>query len=106
MKTTKQTRPPLQPLGDRVLLRQVEQGERKIGQLIIPQGAIIDAPTAVVITLGDGQPDAGQTTKHSFRVTVGDLVVLPPHQAPTIKLDGVRYQIRRESDILGVLPKP
>ena len=65
--------PTFRPLGDRVLVQPIEEGEVKKGGIIIPDTAKEKPQEAKVIAIGTG------------------------------KIDGTQYQVLREDDILGIL---
>jgi chaperonin GroES len=92
------------PLGDRVLLSEIEVKEQKIGGIIIPDSVKQeDITRAVVESVGPGiYTQSG--TLIPMNVEVGDEVIIPPyHQGQEIKLGGKKYTLLRESEILMVL---
>ena len=93
------------PLGDRVLLTELE-GEisQTAGGIIIPDSAKSeDVKRAKVEAVGDGLfTQAGVSIPMS--VKVGDEVILPPyHQGVEIKVGGNKYLLLRESELLMVI---
>lgn len=91
-----------QPLGDRVLVKPVEEAEQEVGGIIIPDSAKEKPQQGEVIALGAGAKEEDGSDK-VFNVKEGDIVLLPKYGGTEIKLDGITYQIMREDDILGVL---
>ena len=94
----------VKPLGDRVLLSEIEVQEQKIGGIIIPDSAKTeDVKRAKVESVGPGiYTQSGVAIPMS--VEVGDEVILPPyHQGQEIKIGGNKYIILRESEILMVI---
>jgi chaperonin GroES len=92
------------PLGDRVLLSEIEVQEQKIGGIIIPDSVKLeDVKRATVESVGPGiYTQSG--TLIPMNVEVGDEVILPPyHQGQEVKLGGKKYLLLRESEILMVL---
>jgi chaperonin GroES len=94
------------PLGDRVLLSEVEAQEEKktASGIIIPDSAKTDdVKRARVEAVGDGLfTQAGVAIPMS--VKVGDEVILPPyHQGQEIKVNGNKYILLRESELLMVI---
>lgn len=94
-----------QPLGDRVLLKESEkQNDKTAGGIIIPDSAKLeDVKRATVIKVGPGiYTQSG--TLIPMSVTEGDEIILPPyHQGQEVKINGEKYTLLRESEILMVL---
>ena len=90
------------PLGDRVLVKRVEEEEKTKGGIIIPDTAKEKPQQGKVIAVGTGKIDE-KGNKIPFNVKKGDKVLMPKYGGTEIKLDGKEYQIMREEDILGVL---
>lgn len=92
----------IQPLGDRVLVEPVKEGEQKKGGIIIPDSAKEKPTEGKVIAIGTGKvDDSGK--KIPFNVKVGDKVLMPKYGGTEVKFDGHEYQIMREEDILGII---
>ena len=93
------------PLGDRVLLKEIEgEAQTTASGIIIPDSAKTeDVKRAKVESVGPGiYTQSGVAIPMS--VEVGDEVILPPyHQGQEIKIGGNKYIILRESEILMVL---
>lgn len=94
----------VKPLGDRVLLKENQKEEKTASGIIIPDTvAKEDVKTAKVISVGPGlYTQAG--TLIPMNVAVGDEVIMPPyHQGQEIKLNGEKYVLLRESELLMVI---
>ena len=93
------------PLGDRVLLTELEpEVTQTAGGIIIPDSVRNeDVKRAKVESVGPGiYTQAG--TLIPMNVEVGDEVILPPyHQGVEIKINGNKYTLLRESEILMVV---
>ena len=93
------------PLGDRVLLKEIEgEAQTTASGIIIPDSAKTeDVKRARVESVGPGiYTQSGVAIPMS--VEVGDEVILPPyHQGQEIKIGGNKYIILRESEILMVI---
>jgi len=93
------------PLGDRVLLSELEaESSKTAGGIIIPDSAKSeDVKRARVEAVGDGiYTQSGVSIPMS--VKVGDEVILPPyHQGVEIKVGGNKYILLRESELLMVI---
>jgi len=88
------------PLGDRVLVKPIEEEEQVKGGIIIPDSAKEKPTTAEVLALGNGKKE-GET--YEFSVKVGDRVIISKYGGTQVKLDDQEYTILREDDILGII---
>lgn len=94
----------IKPVGDRILLQPVEESESVKGGIIIPDTAKEKPQNAKVMALGSGKKDKnGQTVP--FEVNVGDVVLMSKYGGTEVKLDGTKYVLAREDDILGIITK-
>ncbi|MDD4892002.1 MAG: co-chaperone GroES [Phycisphaerae bacterium] len=92
----------VQPLDDRVLIEQSEAEERTAGGILLPDAAKEKPQRGEIVAVGQGKLlDDGK--RAAMTVKVGDQVVYGKYSGNEIKLDGTKYVIVRESDILGVL---
>ncbi len=92
----------IKPIGDRVLIKPLDEKEVKKGGIIIPDSAKEKPQEGEVVALGTGKLDeAGK--KIEFTVKKGDKVLISKYGGTEVKFDGVAYQILREDDILGIL---
>ena len=90
------------PLGDRVLVKRVEEEEKTKGGIIIPDTAKEKPQQGKVIAAGTGKVrDDG--TRQRPDVKAGDLILFGKYSGQEIKLDGEEYLIMREEEILGVI---
>jgi chaperonin GroES len=90
------------PLGDRVLVRRVEEEEKTKGGIIIPDTAKEKPQEGEVLAAGPGaRDDSGKV--HPLDVRVGDRILFGKWSGTEVKLDGEDLIIMKESDILGVL---
>ena len=92
----------IRPLGDRVLVKPIEEAEVKKGGLIIPDTAHEQPQEGEVIAVGTGKRD--ENGKHlDVVVKKGDKVRISKYGGPEVKLDGNTHLIMREDDILGII---
>ncbi|RAK57603.1 co-chaperone GroES [Phenylobacterium deserti] len=90
------------PLGDRVLVKRVEEEAKTKGGIIIPDTAKEKPQEGEVIAVGPGaRDDNGKVT--ALDVSVGDRILFGKWSGTEVKLDGEDLLIMKESDILGVL---
>ena len=92
----------IKPIGDRVLVQHIEEKEQVRGGIIIPDSAKEKPQEAKVIALGTGKK--GEDGKIvAFEVKVGDKVLISKYGGTEVKIEGEKYTLVREDDILGVI---
>jgi chaperonin GroES len=90
------------PLGDRVLVRRVEEEQKTKGGIIIPDTAKEKPQEGEVIAVGPGaRDDHGHV--HALDLKQGDRILFGKWSGSEIKLDGEDLLIMKESDVLGVI---
>ena len=90
------------PLGDRVLVKRVEEETTTKGGIIIPDPAKEKPQEGEVLAVGPGGRDEdGDYIK--MDVQVGDRILFGKWSGTEVKIDGDDLIIMKESDILGVL---
>jgi len=92
----------LKPLGDRVVLKLVEQEEKTRGGILLPDTAKEKPQKGAVLAVGSGKMlDSGE--KIPLDVQVGDKVIFGRYSGTEIKVEGEEYLIVSERDILAVV---
>jgi len=92
----------VRPLHDRILVQRLEEGEQKVGGIIIPDSAREKPQRGKVIAAGNGKmTDDGDRLK--LDVKAGDTILFGKYSGQEIKLDGVEYLIMKEDDVLAAL---
>jgi chaperonin GroES len=90
------------PLGDRVLVRRIEEEEKTKGGIIIPDTAKEKPQEGKVIAVGKGKiNDDGKVVP--LTVKAGDKILFGKYSGSEVKVDGNEYLIMREDDILGII---
>ena len=90
------------PLHDRIIVQRLEEGEQKIGGIIIPDSAKEKPQQGKVISVGAGKvKDDGKRVP--LDVKAGDLILFGKYSGQEIKLDGEEYLIMREDEVLAVI---
>jgi len=92
------------PLGDRVLIKRVEEEEKTKGGIIIPDTAKEKPQEGKVIATGPGARDDNGKVQ-PLDVKAGDLILFGKWSGTEVKIDGDDLLIMKESDILGVVEK-
>jgi chaperonin GroES len=89
------------PLHDRVLVRRVAEAETVRGGIIIPDTAKEKPQEGVVVAVGTGRYEKGQTIP--LAVKEGDRVLFGKYAGSEIKIDGEELLILKEDEIFGIL---
>jgi chaperonin GroES len=92
----------VRPLHDRIIVQRLDEGEQKIGGIIIPDSAKEKPQQGKVIAAGQGKTkDDGKRVP--LDVKAGDVILFGKYSGQEIKLDGEEYLIMREDEVLAVL---
>ena len=92
----------IRPLHDRIIVQRLEEGEQKIGGIIIPDTAKEKPQQGRVIAAGNGKVnDEGKRVP--LDVKAGDLILFGKYTSQEVKLDGEEYLIMREDELLAVI---
>src|SRR6266576_7214929 len=90
----------VRPLHDRLIIQRLDEGEQKVGGIIIPDSAKEKPQQGKVIAAGNGKSkDDGKRIK--LDVKAGDRILFGKYSGQEIKLDGEEYIIMREDEVLG-----
>ena len=90
------------PLGDRVVIRRVEEEAKTKGGIIIPDTAKEKPQEGEVISVGPGARDE-DGKRIPIDVVAGDRILFGKWSGSEVKIDDEDILIMKESDILGVL---
>ena len=97
-----QTKVRIRPLHDRVIVLRLDEGEQKVGGIIIPDTAKEKPQEGEVIAVGNGKLlDNG--TKVPLDVKAGDKILFGKYSGTDIKIDGEEYLILREDEVLAIV---
>ena len=91
----------LVPLGDRVVLKQVEAEETTASGIVLPGQAQEKPQQAEVIAVGPGGVVNGKEVK--MEVAVGDKVIYSKYSGTEVKLENEEYIVVKQSDILAIV---
>ena len=90
------------PLGDRVLVKRVEEESKTKGGIIIPDTAKEKPQEGEVIAVGPGARDeAGKV--QPLDVKAGDRILFGKWSGTEVRIDGQDLLIMKESDVLGIV---
>ena len=87
----------IKPLADRVLIKPAPAEEKTIGGIIIPDSAKEKPLRGEIVAVGNGTKDEEMVVKP------GDTVLYGKYAGTELELDGEKYLIMRQSDVLAVL---
>lgn len=92
----------LKPLGDRVVVKVIEEEEqRTAGGIVLPDTAKEKPQKGEVIAVGSGKLlDNGERVP--LEVKVGDRIIFAKYGGTEVKVNGTEYLILRENDILAI----
>jgi chaperonin GroES len=90
------------PLHDRIIVSRIEEGEQKIGGIIIPDTAKEKPQQGKVKAVGKGKfKEDG--SRQPLDVKDGDTILFGKYSGQEIKIDGEEYLIMREDEVLAIL---
>jgi chaperonin GroES len=92
----------IRPLNDRVMVLRVEEEQKTVGGIIIPETAKEKPQEGKVIAVGPGKLDE-KGKRMGMDVKAGDRILFGKYSGNEVKVDGVEHLIMREEDILAVI---
>ena len=92
----------VRPLHDRIIVQRLDEGEQRVGGIIIPDTAKEKPQQGKVVAAGKGKAkDDGKLLP--LDVKAGDTILFGKYSGQDIKIDGEEYLIMREDEVLAVL---
>ena len=91
----------VRPLHDRIIVERIEEGEQKVGGIIIPDTAKEKPQQGKVIAVGLGKREKAERVP--LDVKEGETILFGKYSGQDIKIDGEEYLIMREDEVLAVL---
>jgi len=102
--TTTKVAVKVRPLHDRIIVQRIDEGEQKVGGIIIPDTAKEKPQQGKVIAVG-----AGKTNDEGKRIALdvkeGDTILFGKYSGQEIKIEGDEHLIMREDEVLAILDK-
>ena len=92
----------IRPLHDRLIVRRLDEGEQKVGGIIIPDSAKEKPQQGEVIAAGVGALNK-EGKRVPLDVKAGDRILFGKYTSPEVKLNGEEYLIMREDEVLAVI---
>lgn len=92
----------LKPLGDRVVIRVLEQEEKTASGIFLPDTAKEKPSQGEIVAVGPGKlQDDGKRV--ALDVKVGDKIIFSKYAGTEVKFEGTKYLIVSERDILAII---
>ena len=93
---------PIEPLGDKVVLLPIDEGEQMYGNIIVPDAGNERPEIGIVMAVGEGRvTNDGMIIKNQLEV--GQKVIVPKFGAQLVAIENETYVIASENDILGII---
>ena len=93
---------PIEPLGDRIVLLPIDEGEQQYGSIIVPDMGKEKPEMGTVMAVGEGRvTNNGAIIKNQLEE--GQIVMVPKFGAQTVVVEGETYIIASENDVLGII---
>ena len=92
----------LKPLGDRIVIKVIEDTEQTSGGIFIPDSEKEKPQKGEVVAVGEGKMNE-KGEREPMDVKVGDVVLYAKYAGTDIKMDGVEYKILSVKDALAVI---
>ncbi len=92
----------LKPLGDRIVIKVIEDTEQTSGGIFIPDSAKEKPQKGEVIAVGLGKLNE-KGEREPMDIKVGDTVLYAKYAGTDIKMDGVEYKILSIKDALAII---
>jgi chaperonin GroES len=91
----------LKPLGDRLIVRAIEEEETTASGIVLPDTAKEKPQKGKVLAVGDGKINEDTGKRTPLDVAVGDEVLYSKYGGTEIKVEGEELLVLRESDVLA-----
>ena len=92
----------VRPLHDRIIVQRLEEGEQKVGGIIIPDSAKEKPQQGKVVAVGNGKADK-DGKRIALDVKQGDTILFGKYSGQEVRVDGEDYLIMREDEVLAVI---
>ena len=93
---------PIIPLGDRVVLLPLDEGEQQYGSIIVPDMGKEKPEIGTVMAVGEGRV-TNQGAIIQNQLEIGQEVIVPKFGAQVVVVENETYIIASENDVLGVI---
>ena len=90
------------PLHDRIIVQRIDEGEQKVGGIIIPDSAKEKPQQGKVIAVGKGRILENGSVR-ALDLKAGDKVLFGKYSGTEVKVDGEELLVMKEDDIMAVI---
>lgn len=101
MATATKSKAKIQPLGDRVVIRPLEEAEQMRGGLYIPDTAKEKPQEGEIVAVGPGRFEKNERVPMELKV--GQRVLYGKYSGTEVTIEDEEYLIIKESDVLAVI---
>ncbi|MGC9221058.1 MAG: co-chaperone GroES [Solirubrobacteraceae bacterium] len=91
----------LKPLGDRLIVRAIDEQETTASGIVLPDTAKEKPQKGKVLAVGEGKMNEDTGKRTPLEVQVGDEVLYSKYGGTEVKVDGEDLLVLRESDVLA-----
>ena len=91
----------LKPLGDRLIVKPIEEEETTASGIVLPDTAKEKPQKGQVVAVGDGKWDEDGEKRIPLDVAEGDEVLYSKYGGTEVTVDGDELLVLRESDVLA-----
>ena len=95
----------LKPLGDRLIVKAVEEEETTASGIVLPETAKEKPQKGEVLAVGDGSWDEDGEKRIPLDVAAGDVVLYSKYGGTEVKYGGEEYLILSARDVLAIVEK-
>ena len=92
----------IKPLGDRIVIKVIEDIEQTSGGIFIPDSAKEKPQKGEVVAVGEGKMNE-KGEREPMDVKAGDVILYAKYSGTDIKMDGVEYKILSIKDALAII---
>ena len=92
----------IKPLGDRIVIKVIEDTEQTSGGIFIPDSAKEKPQKGEVVAVGQGKLN-DKNERQPMDVKVGDKILYAKYAGTDVKVDGTEYKILSVSDALAII---
>ena len=91
----------IKPIRDNILIEPIKKEDKTASGILLPENSQDKQEQGKIIAIGPGKKEDGKIVP--LEVKVGDVVIFTQYGPNEIKVDGKKYLIAKESDILAIL---
>jgi chaperonin GroES len=95
----------IRPLGDRVVVKVLEQEERTASGIVLPDTAKEKPQQGKVLAVGNGAYVENSKERRPLDVAEGDTIIFSKYAGTEVKLGGEELLILSERDILAIVDR-